>query len=357
MPPPAQPIEPKKRDVRLALSTEKLEQYFSKMWKGDKGETYSFEPSGDKTWVCTRTDSRGGFRKFTVWLDEHSGLVWWGSMFYYFDPRDWIEAPGRVAWYGADDKDRKRARFVWKALEKAVEENIEEPHKTPEPDIPVEDVEVMVAEHNSKFIRLEEPPQEPTEKAKAEADLAAPLSYPTPQPDMEAQAPAPETIELPSPSPQEEDSAAPGCGPGWYPPPGLTRTGGKPWAFSRANAGSSFSFFRSSRFGFTADPGTPTAEEVAWREDLDSSERIPTPPPGLHENTVLEESQEVKQEAEKMGKNKMGRNKMGSNILTNLKNFRPSFGSASFRPAGRVPNLESSEDEHSNREAEEANRE
>eukprot|EP00440_Ansanella_granifera_P070797 gb/GFBE01076834.1/.p1 GENE.gb/GFBE01076834.1/~~gb/GFBE01076834.1/.p1 ORF type:complete len:299 (+),score=34.19 gb/GFBE01076834.1/:1-897(+) len=94
-----------------------LDVHFQKVWIGDKGESYCLKWSADRTWTCTRTDTRGGLKLFTVWLDEDSGLVWWGSMYYFFDPAEVTDNPDRVAWYAATDRSKRRPRFTWKAAE------------------------------------------------------------------------------------------------------------------------------------------------------------------------------------------------------------------------------------------------
>mmetsp|Transcript_24372 Transcript_24372/g.44131 ORF Transcript_24372/g.44131 Transcript_24372/m.44131 type:complete len:375 (-) Transcript_24372:100-1224(-) len=318
---------PEKPKSPGGVTAEKMEQYFSKMWKGNKGETYSFEPCGDKTWTCIRKDPHGGLRKFTVWLDEHSGLVWWGSMFYYFDPKDWIDAPRRVAWYSADDKQRRRAKFVWEAADEALEDVQTEVVKT-ESGV---QVDVINAENNANE---ESPPSAAYNRevysAYSHQDLASPPRAINLEAEAEAQQNRPREVDL-----EEDDAAAPGCGPGWYPPPGLTQLRGTPWASARA--GGSFSFFRGGRFRSSSEQGTAsleTQDEATWQSSP-VEDRPPTPPPGLGMNPA----EEVGEVQEKMGRNKMGRNKIGSNILTNLKAFRP-FGSPSFRPSSRAPGVD-----------------
>lgn len=72
-------------------------------YTGAKGETYELRPldsetANSSTWSCTRTGSDGSSKKFTIWFDESTQKVWWGSWTYYFDPTEAAEK-GSINWY------------------------------------------------------------------------------------------------------------------------------------------------------------------------------------------------------------------------------------------------------------------
>jgi len=263
-------------------------------------------------------------------------------MFYYFDPRDWIEAPGRVAWYGANDKERGRARFVWKAVNEPDNVIIAQPGEGVSIDANTPYVVDLDIDHSSqqhegkqtfsqehreavKEIIPDGPSQAPDDQA---VQPTKQLAFLPEEPEVPPDLQAPYLMGHATTAEVEEDVAAPGCGPGWYPPPGLTCTAGKPVVSSPASGGSTLSFFRSGRFGLRHDPGIATPEEVAWQQALASEERLPSPtPPG-----VIDEA------PPSPVPKKAGRNKIRSSFLTKVKAF--SFGSSSFRPPGRVPSEE-----------------
>mmetsp|Transcript_3523 Transcript_3523/g.6214 ORF Transcript_3523/g.6214 Transcript_3523/m.6214 type:complete len:315 (+) Transcript_3523:45-989(+) len=71
-------------------------------WTGSKGETYQLSCTDSKhansgTWSCMRTGTDGLNKKFTIWYDEESEKVWWGSWTYFFDPEE-TSRTGVINW-------------------------------------------------------------------------------------------------------------------------------------------------------------------------------------------------------------------------------------------------------------------
>lgn len=90
--------------VRNTLLDTLHEKILTGSYTGAKGETYELrlldsEPANSSTWNCTRTGSDGTSKKFTIWFDESTQRVWWGSWTYYFDPAEAAESGSRINWY------------------------------------------------------------------------------------------------------------------------------------------------------------------------------------------------------------------------------------------------------------------
>eukprot|EP00435_Cladocopium_sp_Y103_P064941 s70_g26.t1 len=80
------------------------EKILTGSYTGAKGETYALrlldsETANGSTWNCTRTGSDGSSKKFTIWFDESTQRVWWGSWTYYFDPAEAAASGSRINWY------------------------------------------------------------------------------------------------------------------------------------------------------------------------------------------------------------------------------------------------------------------
>ncbi|CAJ1343307.1 unnamed protein product [Effrenium voratum] len=68
---------------------------------GGKGETYELtciDSEAGSTWSCMRNGIDGSTKKFTLWYDEETDRVWWGSWTYYFEPSE-AAATGTINWY------------------------------------------------------------------------------------------------------------------------------------------------------------------------------------------------------------------------------------------------------------------
>lgn len=70
---------------------------------GSKGETYELhllesDAANSSTWSCIRSGCDGSSKKFTIWFDEATQRVWWGSWTYYFDPAE-AAVTGTINWY------------------------------------------------------------------------------------------------------------------------------------------------------------------------------------------------------------------------------------------------------------------
>eukprot|EP00401_Gymnodinium_catenatum_P031349 CAMPEP_0117495352 /NCGR_PEP_ID=MMETSP0784-20121206/20087_1 /TAXON_ID=39447 /ORGANISM="" /LENGTH=239 /DNA_ID=CAMNT_0005290269 /DNA_START=78 /DNA_END=794 /DNA_ORIENTATION=- len=97
---------PSKSEV-LAKLVECLRQEFI----GCKGEKYTMQPlRSEGVWSCFRRGKDGSRKKFTLWLDEPSGLVWWGSWSYYFDPGEIAKTAAAIHWHKASGE---KASFSW----------------------------------------------------------------------------------------------------------------------------------------------------------------------------------------------------------------------------------------------------
>jgi len=82
-------------------------------WVGDKGELYVLESSGELCWNCRRAGVVGN-KKFSMWYDKDSKLIWWGTNWKYFlDPADTREGNGQIVWYAGHDLKKARPKFRW----------------------------------------------------------------------------------------------------------------------------------------------------------------------------------------------------------------------------------------------------
>mmetsp|Transcript_42683 Transcript_42683/g.117789 ORF Transcript_42683/g.117789 Transcript_42683/m.117789 type:complete len:311 (-) Transcript_42683:93-1025(-) len=91
----------------------KLSKCLRQQWIGCKGERYTLTPlCSEGAWSCIRRGKDGSTKKFTLWLDEPSGFVWWGSWTYYFDPDELSETAFSIGWHKASGE---KADFVWRS--------------------------------------------------------------------------------------------------------------------------------------------------------------------------------------------------------------------------------------------------
>mmetsp|Transcript_60648 Transcript_60648/g.144536 ORF Transcript_60648/g.144536 Transcript_60648/m.144536 type:complete len:333 (-) Transcript_60648:165-1163(-) len=131
---PAHRPQTKTERVLAALHDEIL----TGMWTGAKGETYELScinsaHANSGTWSCVRTGADGQVKKFTIWYDEESESVWWGSWTYYFDPEEtqrtgvihWRkDGPGKgFEWHRAEDYEEYWPEENWAEEEWHEEEN------------------------------------------------------------------------------------------------------------------------------------------------------------------------------------------------------------------------------------------
>jgi hypothetical protein len=80
-------------------------------WHGDKREIYQVE-TNTQGWKVSRTDMAGYAKKFTLWYDEESDTVWWGSSWaMYIQASEVREQSGKIRWYGSNGS--WKPRFVW----------------------------------------------------------------------------------------------------------------------------------------------------------------------------------------------------------------------------------------------------
>lgn len=81
-------------------------------WVGDKQETYRVDATA-QGWKVSRVDNSGGHqKKFTLWYDEASDIVWWGTQWtMYLQARELREKRGKVHWYG--NNGSWKPWFVW----------------------------------------------------------------------------------------------------------------------------------------------------------------------------------------------------------------------------------------------------
>eukprot|EP00440_Ansanella_granifera_P008641 gb/GFBE01009363.1/.p1 GENE.gb/GFBE01009363.1/~~gb/GFBE01009363.1/.p1 ORF type:complete len:292 (+),score=66.55 gb/GFBE01009363.1/:1-876(+) len=83
----------------------------SSTWRGNKGETYELSASASgKSWTCYRVSPDGSSKKFTLKLDESTGLVWWGNWTYYFNPSALSFDSCSISWFQATTH---KAFFTW----------------------------------------------------------------------------------------------------------------------------------------------------------------------------------------------------------------------------------------------------
>jgi len=89
-------------------------------WQGHKGELYEICPRGQASWVCWRSGEAGGSKRFTLWLDAGSGVIWWGTNYsLYMDVYQFTSRPERAEWYGAQEAAAQKPRFAWQRLDTA----------------------------------------------------------------------------------------------------------------------------------------------------------------------------------------------------------------------------------------------
>lgn len=93
-----------------------LQERMKCRWKGSKDEIYELEPLSKTSWAVYRTANAGvgHCKEFTIWLEEGSGLVWWGSGSYFFHVAKFEGNPGRITWY---PRDSSKLPFKWNALD------------------------------------------------------------------------------------------------------------------------------------------------------------------------------------------------------------------------------------------------
>jgi len=86
-------------------------------WVGSNGETYEITFGSDIHWQCVRTDAHG-LRKFTLYYENETGLVWWGigGRFFLDALQVVASSTGQLAWYVAGDMARRKPRFTWLGL-------------------------------------------------------------------------------------------------------------------------------------------------------------------------------------------------------------------------------------------------
>lgn len=85
-------------------------------WRGEEGERYRVEVSGDG-WTCLRTDGAGTSKKVSFWYDAQHDAVWWGSSWgVYAQAAQARSQDGQVEWFNNDGS--WTPRFVWRRPDK-----------------------------------------------------------------------------------------------------------------------------------------------------------------------------------------------------------------------------------------------
>jgi len=94
-------------------------------WQDTKGVSYVVKPATKASWTCLihKGAAGGGVgaRKVSLWYDERSGCICWGSAWsHYCDASALLLGTNKtcdeVAWYGGNDAAMRKPRFVWTRL-------------------------------------------------------------------------------------------------------------------------------------------------------------------------------------------------------------------------------------------------
>lgn len=94
-------------------------------WTGNRAETYEVMKSEeDSSWTCVRRNANGSSKKYTVWYDDESNCISWGSDWtYYADASEFLKNPDCFQWYRGFAKERKTI-FTWHRASQAGGQNI-----------------------------------------------------------------------------------------------------------------------------------------------------------------------------------------------------------------------------------------
>jgi len=81
-------------------------------WIGDKKENYRVDAS-PQGWKVARSDAGGTAKKFTLWYDENTDLLWWGTNWtMYVQGSELREKCNNIQWYG--NNGSWKPWFTWK---------------------------------------------------------------------------------------------------------------------------------------------------------------------------------------------------------------------------------------------------
>lgn len=95
-------------------SDKSLSFHFVGKWEDAAGDIYQVKAITDDSWSCARSNSSKNSKKVTLWYDEVSDCVCWGSSWsHYMDASDFRKNPGRISWFGGSDISKRKPRFTW----------------------------------------------------------------------------------------------------------------------------------------------------------------------------------------------------------------------------------------------------
>merc|ERR1712226_1511520 len=73
-------------------------------WQGSKGTSYtiSLNTKGQGDWICSRYDTHGNSKSFTLFYDWEYDLIWWGTAGAYFASASELHGtPDCLRWYAS----------------------------------------------------------------------------------------------------------------------------------------------------------------------------------------------------------------------------------------------------------------